>query len=99
MDRTRSEVLARDVRPSFGYDVGSPSSFTRLTEACRRSHSSRVGRGASLDDGLGRFAGASRIVDERGFSRPIGRQGQSRLWDRREFTTWARKWRKEKPWR
>jgi hypothetical protein len=27
---------------------------------------------------------ASKIVEERGFPRPIGRQGQSRLWDRRE---------------
>jgi predicted DNA-binding transcriptional regulator AlpA len=42
---------------------------------------------------------ASKIVDERGFPRPIGRQGQSRLWDRREVVAWAKVWRREKPWR
>ena len=42
---------------------------------------------------------ASKFVDERGFPRPIGSQGQSRLWDRREVTAWATVWRREKPWR
>jgi predicted DNA-binding transcriptional regulator AlpA len=42
---------------------------------------------------------ASKIVDERGFPRPIGRQGQSRLWDRREVAAWAKVWRREKPCR
>jgi hypothetical protein len=42
---------------------------------------------------------ASKIVDERGFPTLVGRQGQSRLWDRREVTAWAKLWRAEKPWR
>jgi predicted DNA-binding transcriptional regulator AlpA len=39
---------------------------------------------------------ASRIVAGHGFPKPIGREGQSRLWDRREVTAWARVWRREK---
>jgi hypothetical protein len=42
---------------------------------------------------------ASKIVAGRGFPKPVGRQGQSRLWDRREVTAWAKVWRREKPWR
>jgi predicted DNA-binding transcriptional regulator AlpA len=42
---------------------------------------------------------ASRIADEPGFPRPIGREGQSRLWDWREVAGWAKVWRREKPWR
>ena len=42
---------------------------------------------------------ASKIVAERGFPKSVGREGQSRLWNRREVTAWARESRKEKPWR
>jgi predicted DNA-binding transcriptional regulator AlpA len=42
---------------------------------------------------------ASKIVGERGFPKPVGLQGQSRLSDRREVTAWAKVWRREKPWR
>jgi predicted DNA-binding transcriptional regulator AlpA len=42
---------------------------------------------------------ASKIADKSEFPAPVGREGQSRLWDRREVAAWARKWRKEKPWR
>jgi hypothetical protein len=42
---------------------------------------------------------ASKIVAGRGFSKPVGREGQNRLWDRREVTAWAKVWRREKPWR
>jgi predicted DNA-binding transcriptional regulator AlpA len=42
---------------------------------------------------------ASVIVRQPGFPKPVGYEGQSRLWDRREVTPWAEKWRKEKPWR
>ena len=42
---------------------------------------------------------ASKIVAIRGFHKPVGREGQSRLWDRREVTAWAKVWRREKPWR
>jgi len=30
---------------------------------------------------------------------PVGSEGQSRLWNRREVTAWAKVWRREKPWR
>jgi predicted DNA-binding transcriptional regulator AlpA len=33
---------------------------------------------------------ASKIVAERGFPKPSGRQGQSRQWDRREVLAWAK---------
>jgi predicted DNA-binding transcriptional regulator AlpA len=42
---------------------------------------------------------ASKIVGESGFPAPVGRQGRSRLWNRREVTAWAKVWRREKPWR
>ena len=42
---------------------------------------------------------ASKIVAERGFPKPVGLQGQSRLWDRREVAAWAKVWRRERPWR
>ena len=41
---------------------------------------------------------ASKIVDEPGFPAPVGREGQSRLWDRREVAAWAKVWRTE-TWR
>ena len=42
---------------------------------------------------------AHQIADEDGFPLPVGRGGQSRLWDRREVETWAKEWRRERPWR
>ena len=42
---------------------------------------------------------AHQIADEPSFPAPVGRQGQSWLWDRREVTAWAKRWRREKPWR
>ena len=42
---------------------------------------------------------AHQIADEPGFPAPVGREGQSRLWDRREVQAWAKRWRREKPWR
>jgi predicted DNA-binding transcriptional regulator AlpA len=40
---------------------------------------------------------ASKIADQPGFPAPVGREGQSRLWDRREVTAWAKVWRREGP--
>jgi hypothetical protein len=42
---------------------------------------------------------ASVIARQPGFPAPVDRQGQSRLWDRREVSAWAKQWRREKPWR
>jgi hypothetical protein len=42
---------------------------------------------------------ASKIVSGRDFPKTVGREGQSRVWDRREGAAWAKKWRQEKPWR
>ena len=42
---------------------------------------------------------ASVIVRQPGFPKPVGREGQNRVWTRRDVTAWARKWRKEKPCR
>jgi hypothetical protein len=38
---------------------------------------------------------ASVIARQPGFPAPVGREGQSRLWDRREVMALERKWRKE----
>ena len=40
---------------------------------------------------------ASKIVDGRGFPKPLAREGQSRLWDRGDVVAWAKVWRREKP--
>jgi hypothetical protein len=37
---------------------------------------------------------ASKIAGERGFPKPIGREGQKRLWDRREVAAWAKVWKR-----
>jgi hypothetical protein len=42
---------------------------------------------------------ASVIVRQPEFPAPVGREGQCRRWDRREVAAWAKKWRREKPWR
>jgi predicted DNA-binding transcriptional regulator AlpA len=39
------------------------------------------------------------IVRQPAFPAPVGREGQSRVWDRRKVTAWAKVWRREKPWR
>jgi hypothetical protein len=39
------------------------------------------------------------IVRQPDFPAPVGRDGQSRFWDRREVTAWAKAWRRERPWR
>ena len=42
---------------------------------------------------------AHQIADEPSFPAPVGREGQSRVWSRREVMAWAKIWRREKPWR
>ena len=42
---------------------------------------------------------AYQIADEDGFPAPIAENYRGQLWDRREFTAWAKRWRREKPWR
>jgi hypothetical protein len=42
---------------------------------------------------------ASVISRGAGFPRPVGREGQSRLWDRGDIVAWPKVWRREKPWR
>jgi hypothetical protein len=42
---------------------------------------------------------AHQIAAEPGFPKPVGREGQSRMWGRREVIPWAKEWRREKPWR
>jgi hypothetical protein len=42
---------------------------------------------------------AHQIAEEKGFPTPVGREGQSRQWDRREIVAWTKEWRREKPWR
>jgi predicted DNA-binding transcriptional regulator AlpA len=42
---------------------------------------------------------AHQIVAEPGFPSPVAEDVRGRVWSRREVTTWAKGWRKEKPWR
>jgi hypothetical protein len=41
------------------------------------------------------FQRTSVIVRQPGFPSPLDREGQSRVWDRREVAAWARRWRRE----
>jgi hypothetical protein len=42
---------------------------------------------------------AHQIADEPGFPTPLTEDVRGRLWDRRQVTAWAERWRREKPWR
>ena len=42
---------------------------------------------------------AHQIADESGFPAPVAEDGRGRQWDQREVTAWAKRWRREKPWR
>jgi predicted DNA-binding transcriptional regulator AlpA len=42
---------------------------------------------------------AHQIADEKGFPKPLGEDVRGRVWSRYEVQTWAKRWRKEKPWR
>jgi predicted DNA-binding transcriptional regulator AlpA len=39
------------------------------------------------------------IAEDKGFPAPLAEDVRGRVWSRREVTTWAKGWRKEKPWR
>jgi predicted DNA-binding transcriptional regulator AlpA len=38
---------------------------------------------------------AHQLANERGFPSPVTTDARGRLWDRREVTAWARRWRRE----
>ena len=42
---------------------------------------------------------AHQIADESGFPVPVAEDGRGRQRDQREVTAWAKRWRREKPWR
>jgi predicted DNA-binding transcriptional regulator AlpA len=42
---------------------------------------------------------AHQLADERGFPKPVDKDGRGRLWDRRAAAAWAKTWRRERPWR
>jgi predicted DNA-binding transcriptional regulator AlpA len=42
---------------------------------------------------------AHQLADENGFPAPVTEDGRGRVWDRREVQAWAKRWRREKPWR
>jgi predicted DNA-binding transcriptional regulator AlpA len=42
---------------------------------------------------------AHQIADEDGFPAPVAEDVRGPLWDRREVAAWAKRWRREKPWR
>jgi hypothetical protein len=42
---------------------------------------------------------AHQLAGEDRFPSPVAEDARGRLWDQREVTSWARKWRREKPWR
>ena len=42
---------------------------------------------------------AHQIAEEKGSPAPVAEDGRGRLWDQREVKAWAKRWRREKPWR
>ena len=56
-------------------------------------------RPVEIADLLGVTKQRAQIVDEPGFPSPVAEDVRGQLWDRREVTAWAKRWRREKPWR
>jgi predicted DNA-binding transcriptional regulator AlpA len=42
---------------------------------------------------------AYQIAEEKGFPAPLAEDARGRVWYRREVAAWAKKWRRERPWR
>jgi predicted DNA-binding transcriptional regulator AlpA len=42
---------------------------------------------------------AHQIAEEKGFPTPLAQDDRGRVWSRHEVQTWAKRWRREKPWR
>jgi predicted DNA-binding transcriptional regulator AlpA len=42
---------------------------------------------------------AHQIAEEKGFPAPPAEDTRGRVWSRYEVQAWARRWRREKPWR
>jgi predicted DNA-binding transcriptional regulator AlpA len=42
---------------------------------------------------------AHQIAEEKGFPAPLAEDARGRVWGRYEVQAWAKRWRKEKPWR
>jgi predicted DNA-binding transcriptional regulator AlpA len=42
---------------------------------------------------------ASQLAARADFPAPVVSEPRKRRWDRREVEAWARRWRREKPWR
>jgi hypothetical protein len=99
--RYRSPGPTPAVRPAFSGAAlrrgGKPQAFAATLAATMPSKTIRL---VEIADILGvTHLRTFVIVRQSGFPAPVGREGQSRVWDRREVVTWARKGRKEKPWR
>ena len=81
---------------------------TRDIPGCLAAPSGRVGSNARMQTvrlvEIAEILGVShqrtsKIVQMPAFPKPTGRQGQTRLWDRREVAAWAKVWRRKKSWR
>ena len=42
---------------------------------------------------------AHRIAEEKGFPGPLAEDARAQVWSRYEVQAWAKRWRREKPWR
>jgi prophage regulatory protein len=42
---------------------------------------------------------AHQIAEEKGFPAPLAQDARGGVWRRYEVQAWAKRWRKEKPWR
>jgi predicted DNA-binding transcriptional regulator AlpA len=42
---------------------------------------------------------AHQIAEEKGFPAPLAEDVRGRVWSRYEVQGWAKRWRREKPWR
>jgi len=94
-----SRPLAAWLRPGRH---GQPRNWSRSRRPDRRCSGGtlRTVRVVEIAELLGvSHQRASKIVDEPGFPDPVGREGQSRLWDGREVAALAKRWRAGKPWR
>jgi hypothetical protein len=42
---------------------------------------------------------AHQIAEEKGFPAPLAEDVSGRVWSRNDVQTWAKAWRRERPWR
>jgi predicted DNA-binding transcriptional regulator AlpA len=82
----RIEQLLHNLQPSEGrFRITKPKGPIRLVEVAELLGVSKQR--------------AHQIADDPGFPSPLAEDARGRVWSRDEVQAWAKRWRREKPWR